>query len=53
VVLQVGVQPGAAILGAQQPASVVTHLRHHEAGTRARGIEEVLAPEHGAGLGQR
>ena len=54
VVLEVGVEPALAVLpGAEQAARVVAHRLEDEAGAAAGGVEEVLAAERGAGVGER
>ena len=53
VVLEVGVEAGAAVLvGAQQAALGVAHRSRTNSAQRAGGVEVVLAAEHRAGLGQ-
>ena len=53
VVLEVGVEPAFAVLpGAEQAARVVAHRLVDEAGAAAGGVDEVLAPERGAGVGE-
>ena len=54
VVLEVGVEVGAAVLvSAQEVAVGVARLAEEEAGALAGGVEVVIPSQHRAGVGQR